>query len=67
MAASKQMFKHTHACAQCSNASVGLTQACPNRTRHALYLSVMGVLLARSAVACSIHVAMILYVGTLNM
>ena len=28
--ASKQTSKHTHACVQCSNASVGLTQARPN-------------------------------------
>ena len=27
---SKQASKHTHACAQCSHASVGLTQARPN-------------------------------------
>ena len=27
--ASKQASKHTHACAQCSNASVGLAQARP--------------------------------------
>ena len=31
MAASKQASKHTHACAQCSPASVGLAQACPNK------------------------------------
>ena len=30
MAASKQANKHTHARAQCSHASVGLAQACPN-------------------------------------
>ena len=27
---SKQASKHTHARAQCSHASVGLAQACPN-------------------------------------
>ena len=32
MAASKQASKHTHARAQCSNASVGLAQARPNYT-----------------------------------
>ena len=30
MATSKQTSKHTHTRAQCSNASVGLAQACPN-------------------------------------
>ena len=30
MAASKQTSNHTYACAQCSPASVGLTQARPN-------------------------------------
>ena len=29
---SKQANKHTHTRAQCSHASVGLTQACPNQT-----------------------------------
>ena len=32
--ASKQTFKHTHAQAQCSNASVGLAQACPNQKHY---------------------------------
>ena len=31
MVASKQASKHTHTCAQCSHASVGLAQAHPNR------------------------------------
>ena len=31
MAASKQVSKHTHAHAQCSNASVGLAQARPKQ------------------------------------
>ena len=39
MAASKQTFKHTHARAQCSNASVGLAQARPNKL---LYLQIHG-------------------------
>ena len=30
MAASKQTNRHTHACVQCSNTSVGLAQAHPN-------------------------------------
>ena len=36
MAASKQASKHTHACAQCSHASVGLAQARPNYPTRAL-------------------------------
>ena len=34
MAASKQAFKHTHAHAQCSNASVGFAQARPKYRYH---------------------------------
>ena len=30
MAANRQTERHTHARAQCSHTSVGLTQACPN-------------------------------------
>ena len=33
MAASKQASKHTHTRAQCSNASVGLAQARPNKDK----------------------------------
>ena len=55
--ANKQASKHAHTRAQCSHASVGLAQACPNHDGFRGSHGAQGVLLVKRNIACDLQTA----------